>query len=136
MNQTANRTIIDSIVKVVSQDERVLFAYLYGTVADRGEGNDIDVAVYGAKNQDLHLLSADLKIALHKETGLPPDLFDIRILNGLAEQGDLFGLLYLRDVLSSNRLLLDRDPETRADFLETYGLRYRECEGLIQEVLS
>jgi uncharacterized protein len=136
MKQKADRTTIDAIVKVISEDERVLFAYLYGSVADCGEGNDIDVAVYSAKNEDFHLLSADLKIAIHKKTGLSPDVFDIRILNGLAEHGNLFDLLYLKNVLSENRVLIDRDPESRSDFLELYGLRFRECEGLIQEVLS
>lgn len=136
MKMKADSTILDSIVRAISEDERVLFAYLYGSAAERGEGNDIDIAVYSAKNEDFHLLSADLKIALHKKTGLPPDIFDLRTLNGLAEHGDLFALLYLRDVLSTNRLLIDRDPETRSDFLEIYGLRFRECEGLMQEVLS
>lgn len=136
MNQKADSTIIDSIVRVLSEDERVLFAYLYGSVADRGEGNDIDIAVYSMKHADFHQLSADLKIALHKKTGLPPDIFDVRILNGLAEHGDVFGLLYLKNVLSENQLLIDRDPEGRSDFLERYGLRFRECEGLMQEVLS
>lgn len=136
MNQKTNNTITDAIVKVFSEDERVLFAYLYGSAAGCREGNDIDIAVYSAEQADRHQLSADLKIALHKKTGLSPDAFDIRILNGLAEQGDVFGLLYLKNVLGENRLLIDRDPELRSDFLVRYGLRFRECEGLMQEVLA
>jgi len=85
---------------------------------------------------DVHKLSADLKVSLHKKTGLSPDTFDVRILNGVAEQGDLFALFYLKNVLSENRLLIDRAPDVRSDFLERYGLRFRECEGLFQEVLA
>lgn len=124
------------MVEVLSEDERVLFAYLYGSFALSGGGNDIDIAVYSAGDAGFHELSSDLKIALHKRTGLSPDTFDIRFLNGVAEHGDVFALLYLKNVLSENRLLVDRDPETRSDFLERYGLRYRECEGLIQEALA
>jgi len=136
MNQKADSATIDSIVKVLSEDERILFAYLYGSAAEYGRGNDIDIAVYSAEHEDFHQLSADLKIALHRKTGLSPDTFDVRILNGVAEHGDLFGLLYLKNVLSENRLLIDRDPEGRSDFLEQYGLRFRECEGLMQELLA
>lgn len=136
MSKTPAGTLIDSIVKVLSEDDRVLFAYLYGSAAVSGAGNDIDIAVFSAEHADFHQLSADLKIALHKKTELSPETFDVRVLNGLAEQGDLFGLLYLKNVLSENRLLIDRDPDSRSSFLERYGLRFRECEGLFQEVLA
>jgi hypothetical protein len=92
--------------------------------------------VYSAEHADFHQLSADLKIALHKKTGLSPETFDVRVLNGVAEQCDVFGLLYLKNVLCENQLLIDRDPEMRSDFLERYALRFRECEGLVQEVLA
>jgi predicted nucleotidyltransferase len=128
--------IIDEIIETLDADPRVAFAYLYGSFADVGIGNDIDIAVYLFEPADLHQASSDLKIALHKKTGLPPDGFDIRIVNDLERNGDLFGLLYLKNVLTTNQLLIDKDPEARAAFLETYSLRYRECEGLFQEVLS
>ena len=85
MNQKTDNTIIDAVVKVLSEDERVLFAYLYGSAAGSGEANDPDTAVYSAEQADRHQLSADLKIAFHKKTGLSPDTLDVRILNGLAE---------------------------------------------------
>lgn len=136
MNQKMDNTIMDAVVKVLSEDERVLFAYLYGSAASSGEANDIDIAVYSVEQADRHQLSADLKIAFHEKTGIPPDTFDVRVLNGLAEKGDVFGLVYLKSVLGENRLLIDRDPDVRSYFLERYGLRFRECEGLIQEVLT
>lgn len=125
-----------AITSVLSEDPRVLFAYLYGSFAENGEGNDIDIAVYAATETDVHLLSADLKVALHKRTGYPPDTFDLRVLNELIEQADIFGLLYLKNVLRNPNPLLDRDPDARTTFLERYGKRFRECEGLIQEALT
>ncbi len=132
----ASKELIPAVIQELSQDDRVVFAYLYGSIAEDGIGNDIDVAVYSQSDSDPHLLSADLKIVLHRETGLPPDIFDIRIINRLAEEGDIFSLLYLRRVLSTNFLLVDKNPDIRSDYLERYGSRYRECEGLIHEVLA
>jgi predicted nucleotidyltransferase len=136
IQKTPANTITDSIIAVLSEDHRVLFAYLYGSAAEKGQGNDIDIAVYAAPEVNFHKLSADLKIALHKKIGLSPDAFDVRVLNGVAERGDIFGLLYLKKVLRDNRLLVDRNPDARAEFLERYGTRFRECEGLMQEVLT
>lgn len=136
MNKMQADTIIDSIIAVLSEDHRVLFAFLYGSAAESGQGNDIDIAVYAAPEADFYNLSADLKIALHKRIGLSPDVFDVRVLNRVEEQGDIFGLLYLKNVLNNNRLLVNRDPDARAEFLERYGTRFRESEGLIQEVLT
>jgi hypothetical protein len=56
--------------------------------------------VYAAPEADFHNLSADPKIALHKRIGLAPDAFDVRVLNRVEEQGDTFGLLYLKNVLT------------------------------------
>jgi predicted nucleotidyltransferase len=129
-------TLVDDIIYTLSKDQRVVFAYLYGSSAAEGVGNDIDIAVYSIEQGDPHKLAADLKVALHKKTGLIPDRFDIRIVNGLFEYGDIFDLLYLRNVLTRNRLLIDRDFARRTDLLERYGLKFRECEGLIEEVIT
>ena len=127
---------INTIVETLENEERVLFGYLYGSVAAGEKGNDIDIAVYSAMDADPHKLSADLKIDLHKKTGIAPDRFDVRILNTLVERGDIFVLLYLRNVLQAGRILVDKNPKAHGDFLERYGTRFRECEGLMQEVLA
>jgi len=133
-NPTPN-TLTDSITQILSEDHRVLFAYLYGSTAESGKGNDIDIAVFSTEGVDCHKLSADLKVSLHKKIGFPPDDFDVRILNGLLVQDDIFALLYLKNVLTRNKLLIDKNPDARTHFLEHYGTRFRECEGLIQEFL-
>jgi len=127
---------IDRLAAILSADGRIDFAYLYGSAASGGAGRDIDIAVHASGDPDPHGLAAELKIALHRGTGLPPDLFDVRVVNGVEAQGDLFALLYLREVLEHGKLLMDQRPEARAAFLERYGVRFRECEGLIQEVLA
>jgi predicted nucleotidyltransferase len=127
---------MDALVKVLSENDSVVFAYVYGSVL-AGDGiNDIDIAVFAKTDADPNQLSADLKVSLHNETSLPPDVFDVRILNAVSQHGDLFALLYLKHVLEEGKILVDKIPSDRADFLERYGLRFRECEGLIQEILA
>jgi predicted nucleotidyltransferase len=127
---------MDALVKVLSENDSVVFAYIYGSVLAGDGVNDIDIAVFAKTDADPNQLSADLKVSLHNKTSLPPDVFDVRILNAVSEHGDIFGLLYLKHVLEDGKILVDKDPGDRAAFLEHYGLRFRECEGLIQEVLE
>jgi uncharacterized protein len=132
----ANKQLIDVIVEVLGKDERVVFAYLYGSLISEGQGNDVDIAVYSKDRIDPHLLSAELKIALNELTGISPDAFDFRIINDILEKGDIFAVLYLRNVLEDGRLLVNKAHGVHSDFLERYGSKFRECEGLMQEVLA
>jgi hypothetical protein len=125
-----------AIRTVLMQNPSVLFAYLYGSAKDAGVCNDIDIAVYASKDSNPLGLSADIKIALSEKTGGSPDRFDVRVINHLLEKGDLFSLLYLKDVLVDGIVLADNDFSERVAFIEAFGMKYRECEGLIAEVLA
>lgn len=136
ISATQKAQTIKTINEVLAQDKRIVFAYLFGSSLFGDPGNDYDLAVSVQSPQDIFTFSADLKIALSRATALPPDLFDIHVLTAELAQVDVFGLLFLKNVLEQGRLLKDADPGARSDFLERYGLKYRECEGLIQEVLA
>ena len=127
---------VKAIRAVLDENPLVVFAYLYGSFKDSDKYNDIDIAVYSKEAGNPLSLSADLKISLSEKTGWPPDRFDVRVINHLLEKGDLFSLLYLRDVLNDGLLLADHDFSKRAEFIESFGTKYRECEGLIAEVLA
>jgi len=130
------KNLIETIRKVLLKDQRILFAYLYGSAVSRRVVQDIDIAVYASDDQNPHVLPVELKIALYQATGLSADTFDIRVINGIVENGDLFGLLYLKNIFSESRLIVDRNPDVRTDLIDHYGSKYRECQGLIGEVLS
>ena len=98
--------------------------------------NDIDIAIYAIPESDPFRLSADVKLVLAEKTGKSPDLFDIRVINHLLKKGDLFSLLYLKEVLSLGSLLIDKNFSERAAFIEACGMKYRECQGLIAEVCA
>jgi uncharacterized protein len=131
-----NETPQSAIGRVLRKDRRVVFAYLHGSAVETSRHNDIDIAVFSRPGIVPNALSADLKIALYEQTGLPPDVFDIRVINDTVDKGDLFALLFLKNVFSDNILLVDRSRTVRAGFIERYGTKFRECEGLIAEVLS
>jgi predicted nucleotidyltransferase len=129
-------SLISAITRVLEADQQVIFAYLYGSMQTEGHGRDVDIAVYPVDHVGGNRVALDLKIALYHETGMPADVFDVRPIREVLASGDIFGLLYLKNVLEGGRLLVDKDPAVRAEFLERYGFRYRECAGMIQEVLA
>ena len=128
--------LLKAIKQVLAQNPSVVFAYFYGSSRDSEVYNDIDIAVFSTPDSDPFRLSVDLKIALSEKTGINPDTFDVRVINHLIKKGDLFSLLYLRNVLSRGKLLLDNDFPQRASFIEAFSMKYRECEGLIAEVCA
>ena len=125
--------ILKAIKDILGKNPSVVFAYFYGSSKDSVTYNDIDIAVFSKLDSDPFRLSIDLKIALSEKTGINPDIFDIRVINHLLKKGDLFSLLYLRDVLGQGDLLIDNDFSQRASFIESFSMKYRECEGLIAE---
>jgi predicted nucleotidyltransferase len=128
--------MVNVITNVLKQKPSVVFAYLYGSSMESDSYNDIDIAIYAIPESDPFRLSADLKLALAEKTGKSPDLFDIRVINHLLIKGDLFSLLYLKEVLSLGSLLIDNNFSERAAFIEAFGMKYRECQGLIAEVCA
>jgi predicted nucleotidyltransferase len=125
--------LLKTIKEILDKNPSVVFAYFYGSSKDSVTYNDIDIAVFSTLHSDPFRLSIDLKIALSEKTGINPDMFDIRVINHLLRKGDLFSLLYLRDVLGRGDLLIDNDFSQRASFIESFSMKYRECEGLIAE---
>lgn len=120
----------------LNADRNVIFAYLYGSCLESEQCADIDIAVYSTPEYDPFLLSADLKIKLAENHGMSPDIYDIRVINHLIAKGDLFSLIYLREVLTKGVLLEDKDFQSRSTYIEAFNMKYRECEGLIAEVCA
>ena len=128
--------MVSTIKHVLGRYHFVVFAYLYGSSMNSDLCRDIDIAVYSKTEADPFRLSVDLKLALSEKTGKSPDFFDVRVINHLIQKGDLFSLLYLRDVLNRGKLLVDKSFQERATFIEAFSMKFRECQGLIAEVCS
>ncbi len=88
--------ILHKVKKILELNPHVVFSYLYGSAANSDTYNDIDIAVYATDYQNPFELSSDLKYELYTNTGIPADTFDIRIINQIPYNGNLFSLLYLK----------------------------------------
>jgi len=55
---------IETVKNVLDQDDRVLFAYIYGSFSRSDNPIDLDIAVFSVDECDDYILSADLKIQL------------------------------------------------------------------------
>jgi predicted nucleotidyltransferase len=127
---------VKELQNVIENHPSVLFAYLYGSAVKEKKFNDIDIAVFLKPDSNPFFISADLKILLSEKTGINPDLFDIQVINNLVTHGDILSLPYLKHVFETGILIIDKDEHLRTSFIEDYGMKYRECESLILEVLA
>lgn len=130
-----DNVLMHQITEECEKDTRDIFAYLYGSALTSEKYRDVEIAVYVEKLANPFELTADLKEALYQKTAINADVFDVRVINEIPSKGDVFSLLYLKNIFSSGKLLVDNNPVVRANFIEQYSAKYRECEGLVVEVL-
>lgn len=126
------KTMLNLLKKALTQDERVVFAYAYGSFVKEQSFRDIDVGIY-VKNPEENpfVISSDLKTQLSRagkkeNIDLTADRFDIQIINHAP-------FTFLKRVFKEGILLVDRDPELRTDLVEYVSSKYRECAGLLAE---
>jgi predicted nucleotidyltransferase len=129
---TEREITLDLIRGVCRQDERVVFAYAYGSFTQDESFRDIDIGIYVKETEENPFaITSDVKIALShntKKRGLnfTADQFDVKILNEAP-------FTFLKRIFKEGILLVDRDPDLRTDLVEYVSLKYRECAGLLSE---
>ena len=89
------------------QDDQIVAVYLFGSFNTAGRFSDIDLAVL-LKEHEKNPLDFEIDLETRLEKGVEYQ-FDVRILNGAP-------LSFCQSVIRSGRVILDRDPNTRADF--------------------
>lgn len=124
--------VIAAVKNVLEQDQRLVFAYIYGSFV-RGEAfRDVDVGVYLRDPADNPFgVSFDIKERVSRSlrsTGInvDADRFDVKIINDAP-------FTFLKRVFVEGVLLLDRNPDRRTDLIEYVSVKYRECAGLLAE---
>ena len=123
--------LVGLVKNILSSFPEVGFAYLYGSarLARKGQTGlplprDIDVAVY-VKEGDPVRLELALQMEFHKLTGLPPEVLDVRSLNGAP-------LSVVIEIVMQGELLLCREMDAHAEFVEEVANKYRQLRGLIE----
>jgi predicted nucleotidyltransferase len=124
--------VFEIIRDVLIQDERVVFAYIYGSFVAEKSFKDIDVGIY-VKNPEENpfVICSEIKTRLSRHTGagnfrFTADQFDVRVINKAP-------FTFLKRVFKEGRLLVDLDPDLRTDLVGSVSLKYRECAGLLAE---
>lgn len=126
----------DKITKVISEvlnsEERVIFAYLYGSFVKEDLFRDIEIFVFIASNVD----------AFTFPIGLKEKLIDALIQAGIHyfSSGDLdVNVLnyapydFAIDVLSDGLLLVDKNPDFRTDYIEYISDQYRINQFILED---
>jgi len=124
--------IINLIEDVLNKDDRLVFAYLYGSFVKEETFRDIDIGIY-IKNPDDNpfFISSDIQTKLSqtsKQRGLSliADLFDVKVINHAP-------FTFLKRIFKEGKLIVDNNPDLRTDMIEYVSLKYRECSGLLAE---
>ena len=129
MNKNKNRAeIFDILKKVMEKDEKVLFAYVYGSYA-RGSidfDSDIDVAVYLKSSDVKGYISKEQELTIELVTIIHTDRIDLRILNVLP-------LLLQYHILKDGIPIFVRDDKERVDFETRVMNRFFELKPYIDE---
>ena len=126
-------TVLKLIKKVLGGDDRVVFAYAYGSLIGEESFRDVDIAIYVKDSQENpFVITSDIKTELSrlaKKEGLnlPADRFDVQIINQAP-------FTFLRRIFKEGVLLVDRNPDLRTDLVEYVSFKYRECAGLLAEM--
>ncbi len=109
--------IVQRLRQILSARQEIFFAYLHGTFVDEVPFNDIDVAVYlAAPIEDSFDYAMRLSVELTRELHLP---VDVQVLNGAP-------LSFQHPVLQSGVILLGKDEDFLADYIERLSLDYMD----------
>ncbi|RPJ09008.1 MAG: hypothetical protein EHM36_04775 [Deltaproteobacteria bacterium] len=120
------------IQRILAQDERIVFAYAYGSFVTERSFRDIDIGIYVRNlEENPFVITSDFKTQLSrlaKGEGLNfiADQFDVKLINDAP-------FTFLKRIFTEGILLIDNDPDLRTDIVEYVSLKYRECAGLLAE---
>jgi len=122
------------IADTLKADERVLFAYLYGSFVTGGDFRDIDIFLFLNTQENPFHISVGIREALadtFTAAGLfevPADFFDVRVINEAPYD-------FVIDILCDGLLLVDKEPDIRTDLIEKVSNEYRVNCALLDEAL-
>ena len=116
-NKKQRQEIKNKIKKALFDYNKALFAYLYGSFLDSRTFRDIDIGIYLKKESKMDDFKKELLLAdkLAAITGLPPDIFEITILNSAPGS-------FLNNIFAKGELLLSNNDKILAELIEKTSL--------------
>jgi len=132
VSQTEKDRITSLISHELDKDERVIFAYLYGSFVREKFFRDIDVFVYTRKDENTFVTQSSIRdniYALIIDAGFHNiciDDIDARVINDAPYD-------FVIDILDKGLLLVDKDRELRTDYIERISDQYRVNYFILDE---
>ncbi|GLI54029.1 nucleotidyltransferase domain-containing protein [Thermodesulfovibrio yellowstonii] len=123
--------IIHLLKTLLHNEEKVIFAYLYGSFIEQDFFNDIDIAIYCSEIESVFNFQTDMKIKISDELinagiDISPDYIDLRVINNAPYD-------FLIEVLDRGVLIVDKNPELRTNLIEKVSLNYRINQIVLSE---
>lgn len=113
--------LVKRLIRELTGDSSISFAYLFGSSLDASSVHDIDVGVY-LRGTEPHAYSAALSSRLSKALGLP---VDVRVLNDAPTT-------FLYHVVRG-KLLVVHDENLLTSLIEDVSRRYLDIEPLLRQ---
>jgi len=125
--------LISVIAHVLNRAEEIAFAYIYGAFVTKNLFRDIDICIHIIRDVEDPLTYAgsiqemifDATTNRGFETFIIDD-FDVRVIN---ESPYDFAI----NILCEGKLIVDKDPELRTDYIERISNEYRANSFILDE---
>ena len=132
LSQTEKDHITSLISRVLSQDGRVIFAYIYGSFVCGTFFRDVDIFVYIRKDEDTFVTQSGIRDNIYEAVinagfhNISIDDFDVRVINDAPYD-------FVIDILDKGMLLVDKNRELRTDYIEQISDQYRVNYFILDE---
>lgn len=137
LKKEVNSSYIISLIRnVLNFEDKVVFAYLYGSFIDSDEFfNDLDIGIYAKDTESPFLLTANIKDQLEDvcvDSGIQyftSDDFDVRIMNDAPYD-------FVINILNEGLLIVDKNEDLRTAYIEHISMEYRINQIVLDEALT
>lgn len=134
-NNINKNHIIQIIKETLDADDRVLFAYLYGSFLEEGDlFYDIDIAIYVKNHKNPHVIAVAVgeniveRLTESGIEGFVIDNFDVRVINDASYD-------FVIDILDKGLLIVSKDEQLRTSYIEHISMEYRLNQIVLDEAL-
>lgn len=125
LTEEEKEKIYHTIKKILAKDKNNAFAYVFGSFAAGERFRDIDIAIY--RYNDLNL-ETEIKIEQKIASTLKLPV-DVRIINKAP-------IAFIYHVIQEGKVILDHNPDLRADFQSLVLKKYFDFKHLRHEYLQ
>src|SRR3989338_919556 len=117
MNQKDRQEIMNKIKEVLYTDERIVFAYVFGSFLNSPSYKDIDAGIYLDNIARKDVFDGELEISkkISEACELPIDLIDIKILNFAPGH-------FLNNVFKNGAVLFSKNEKMLSKIIEETSL--------------